>query len=77
MKYLLIILATTIMTSCSTSLYKLNKEGVGYGVVRYENQEITCYEFLGLYNTETKCKFKDGRQGPVPQRYFELAEKSK
>ena len=65
------------LAGCSTinpDLYII-KERVGHGITRYENAEIVCYEFLGIYNFEMKCQFKkDGIQAPIPQEIWKLAQ---
>lgn len=55
-------IAIALLCGCSTSMHKLGRENVGHGIVRYENHEIVCYEFIGLYQDQIKCRFYNDQE---------------
>jgi len=74
----LLIVAALMVGGCAVkSQYRMTKEQVGHGIKRYANQEVVCYEFLGIYNFITECFFRDGSGRNVPMDILKLAQNEK
>lgn len=76
-KYCFIGLGLATMTGCvnTPKAYPLMKHDVGHGVMRYENGELRCYEFVSLNGAVVHCQFKKPGVGQDAVTKFKYARR--